>query len=58
VAQNNPGETAFTALVGTSAANNLSTPLDPNNAFVRGDGQGPSVFAKVDCPAGARAGRN
>ncbi len=34
VAQNNPGETAFTALKGTPAVNNLTTPLDVNNNFV------------------------
>jgi phospholipase C len=38
-AQNNPGETKFTALPGTPdagslAANNLTNPLDPNNGFI------------------------
>jgi phospholipase C len=33
VAANLPGETPFTAAAGTPAANNLSTPLDVNNAF-------------------------
>ncbi len=33
VAQNNAGETTFVALAGTPAANNLATPLDPNNSF-------------------------
>lgn len=32
-AQNNSGETKFTAAAGTPTVNNLKTPLDPSNAF-------------------------
>ncbi len=33
VAQNNPGETPFTAAPGTPTVNSLATPLDPTHAF-------------------------
>ncbi len=33
VAQNNPGDTPFTAAVGTPVGNSLSTPLDPTHSF-------------------------
>jgi phospholipase C len=37
-AQNNPGETTFTASPLTPVVNNLATPLNPNNAFVKLEG--------------------